>query len=99
MYTNWHCGCGVHEALLTLSLFAFHISLLFLADATISLIPPTAPVSEAAGEVVMCCARLTGLPTGGLGCPLVADLILTDGAKAGVLYSKARCMYVSTDGV
>jgi len=67
--------------------------LLLLADATISLIPPTAPVSEAAGEVIMCCARLTGLPTGGLGCPLVADLILTDGAKAGMLYSKARCMH------
>ena len=42
----------------------------------------------------MCCARLTGLPTGGLGCPLVADLILVDGAKAGVLYSNVDlCMH------
>jgi len=70
-----------------------------LADATISLIPPTGPISEAAGEVLMCCARLTGLPTGGLGCPLVADLVLTDGTKAGMLYSKARCMYTSADCV
>jgi len=73
--------------------------LLLLADATISLIPPTAPISEGAGEVLMCCARLIGLPTGGLGCPLVADLILMDGTKAGVLCSKARCMFASVDGV
>ena len=47
----------------------------------------------------MCCAWLTDLPTGGLGCPLVADLILTDGAKAGMLYSKTRCRYALADGV
>jgi len=74
--------------------------LLLLADVTISLIPPTAPISEGAGEVLVCCARLTDLPAGGLGCPLVADLILMDGAKAGVLFFKARCMYASVaDGV
>jgi len=73
--------------------------LLLLADATISLIPPTAPISEAAGEVIMCCGRLTGLPTGGLGCPLVADLILIGGSKAGMLYFKRRCRYASADGV
>ena len=73
--------------------------MLLLADATISLIPPTAPISEGAGEVLVCFARLTSLPTGGLGCPLVADLILMDGVKAGVLYSKARYMFASADHV
>ena len=66
-------------------MYLFNIRLLFLADALISLIAPTAPISEDAGEVQMCCAKLFGLPTGGLGCPLVADLILIDGAKAGGL--------------
>ena len=81
-----------------LSLCTFHI-IAVIADATISLIPPTAPISEAAGEVLMCCARLTNLPTGGLGCPLVADLILMNGSKAGVLFFKGRCMDASADGV
>jgi len=54
------------------------------ADATISLIAPTAPVSEDAGDVQMCCAQLTNLPLGGLGCPLTATLTLTDGVKAGM---------------
>ena len=54
------------------------------ADATISLIAPTAPVNEDAGDVQMCCAQLTNLPLGGLGCPLTATLTLTDGVKAGM---------------
>ena len=57
---------------------------MLLADATISLILPTAPVNENAGDIQMCCAQLTGLPMGGLGCPLTATLSLTDGLKAGV---------------
>jgi len=69
--------------------------LLLLADATISLIPPTVPISEAVGDVLMCCARLTGLPTGGLGCPLVADLILMNGTKAGVLYTMPNILAVN----
>ena len=55
-----------------------------LADATISLIAPTAPVNEDAGDIQMCCAQLTDLPTDGLGCPLVATLTFNDGLKAGV---------------
>jgi len=66
-------------------MYLFNIRLLFLADALISLIAPTSPIGEDAGKVLMCCAKLFGLPTGGLGCSLVADLILIYGAKAGVL--------------
>ena len=57
---------------------------MLLADATISLIAPTGPVNEDAGDIQMCCAQLTNLPTGGLGCPLVAALTLNDGIKAGM---------------
>ena len=57
---------------------------MLLADATITLIPPTAPVNEDAGDIQMCCAQLTNLPMGGLGCPLTATLTLTDGIKAGM---------------
>jgi len=55
-----------------------------LADATVSLIAPTAPLNEGAGDVQMCCVQLTDLPNGGLGCPLTATLTLTDGDKAGM---------------
>ena len=58
--------------------------ILLLADAIISLIAPTASVNEGAGDVQMCCAQLSDLPMGGLGCPLTATLTLTDGLKAGV---------------
>ena len=61
--------------------FCFEI---IVADATISLIAPTTPVNEDAGDIQMCCAQLTDLPVGGLGCPLTATLTLTDGAKAGM---------------
>ena len=64
----------------------FDITVL-LADATISLITPTSPVHEDAGDVQMCCAQLTDLPVGGLGCPLIATLNLTDGSKAGTYVS------------
>ena len=57
---------------------------MLLADATISLMAPTGPVNEDAGDIQMCCAQLTNLPMGGLGCPLVAALTLTDGIKAGM---------------
>ena len=57
---------------------------MLLADATISLIPPTAQVTEDAGDIQMCCAQLTDLPMGGLGCPLTATLTLNSGSKAGV---------------
>ena len=57
---------------------------MFLADAIVSLIAPIAPVNEDAGDVQICCAQLTGLPMGGLGCPLIATLNLTDGSKAGM---------------
>ena len=57
---------------------------MLLADATVSLIAPTAPVNEGAGDVQMCCAQLSDLPMGGLGCPLIATLTLTDGDKAGM---------------
>ena len=57
---------------------------MLLADATISLIALTAPVNESAGYIQMCCAQLSDLPMGGLGCPLIATLTLTDGDKAGM---------------
>ena len=57
---------------------------MLLADATISLITPIAPVDEDAGDIQMCCAQLTNLPMGGLGCPLIAVLNITDGSKAGM---------------
>ena len=57
---------------------------MLLADATISLITPIAPVDEDAGDIQMCCAQLTDLPMGGLGCPLIAALNITDGSKAGL---------------
>ena len=41
-------------------------------------------MNEDVGVTQMCCAQLTGLPIGGLGCPLIATLTLTDGPKAGV---------------
>jgi len=56
----------------------------FLTDGTISLIAPTVPVNEDVGVTQMCCAQITNLPSGGLGCPLIATLTLVDGAKAGM---------------
>ena len=56
----------------------------FLTDATISLIASTVPVNEDVGVTQMCCAQITDLPSGGLGCPLIASLTLVDGAKAGM---------------
>jgi len=41
-------------------------------------------VNEDVGVTQMCCAQLIDLPMGGLGCPLIATLTLTDGPKAGV---------------
>ena len=57
---------------------------MLLADATISLIAPIAPVDEDAGDIQMCCAQLTSLPLGGLGYPLIAAFTITDGSKAGM---------------
>ena len=56
----------------------------FLTDGTISLIAPTVPVNEDVGVTQMCCAQITDLPSGGLGCPLIATLTLVDGSKAGM---------------
>ena len=61
-----------------------HYVLLFLTDATILLLAPTAPVNEDVGATQICCAQITDLPSGGLGCPLIATLTLVNGAKAGV---------------
>ena len=57
---------------------------MLLADATISLIAPIAPVDEDAGDIQMCCAQLTNLPLGGLEYPLIAAFTITDGSKAGM---------------
>ena len=60
-------------------------------DATISLIAPTAPVNEDVGVAQMFCAQITDLPSGGLGCSLIATLTVIDGPKAGV-----QVVYVDT---
>ena len=49
-----------------------------------SLIAPTTPVNEDVGAAQICCAQVTDLPSGGLGCPLVATLTLVNGLKAGM---------------
>ena len=60
------------------------MELLFLTDAAISLVAPAAPVNEDVGAAQICCAEITDLPSGGLGCPLIATLTLVDGLKAGI---------------
>ena len=61
-----------------------HYVTLFLTDATVLLVAPAAPVNEDVGVTQMCCAQVTDLPSGGLGCPLIATLTLVDGLKAGM---------------
>ena len=48
------------------------------------MIAPPVPVNEDVGVTQMCCAQVTDLPSGGLGCPLVATLTLVNGTKAGM---------------
>ena len=41
-------------------------------------------MNEDVGAAQICCAHVADLPSGGLGCPLIATLTLVNGAKAGV---------------
>ena len=41
-------------------------------------------MNEDVGVTQMFCAQITDLPSGGLGCPLIATLTLVDGAKTGM---------------